>query len=59
VDDDKALRFLVDTGCDLGQGYRWAQPMDGDAALAMARACALASEPSAGSESVDERGDQG
>ena len=59
VDDDKALRFLVETGCDLGQGYRWAQPMDGEAALAMVRACSLSSEPSAGSESVDERGDQG
>jgi diguanylate cyclase (GGDEF)-like protein len=44
VDDDHALRFLVEVGCDLGQGYRWAQPMDGHAALALARACALSSD---------------
>ena len=44
VDDDHAMRFLLDIGCDLGQGYHWSQPVDGDDALALVRSRLLTAE---------------
>ncbi len=44
VADDRAERFLLDVGCDLGQGFRWARPMRADDALAWARAAEASHE---------------
>jgi EAL domain-containing protein (putative c-di-GMP-specific phosphodiesterase class I) len=44
VADDKAERFLLDVGCELGQGFRWARPMGPGDALAWARACDASAE---------------
>lgn len=44
VADEKAERFLLDVGCELGQGFRWAPPMRAGDALAWARAADAAAE---------------
>lgn len=44
VADTAAERFLLDVGCELGQGYRWTPPLRAGDALAWARAADAAAE---------------